>query len=187
MICWCRSTLNGGGSPRKATVEICGNACLSTPSLFPFNCVDRLTSPVTLPPGLARLTANPAFTGSMDGFQIWMTPSGRSCWRSSQTASSLAVMGPDQPLERWFLRQCLSACVDHPVSYRWVLGPRGNQAPLHRHNLVTRSLPNDHRHVLRRSDAVQAGKLSSKPYIPSLEENNARSCAPKDGQINTHK
>ncbi len=53
------------GGQRIATREIRGDISLSSSSLFGCNSPDRFITPVTLPPGLARLTTNPRVTGSM--------------------------------------------------------------------------------------------------------------------------
>ncbi len=58
ILCCCRAQ-------RIATREIRGNASLSSSSLFGSNSGRGLIGPVMLPPGLARLTTNPAFTGSI--------------------------------------------------------------------------------------------------------------------------
>ena len=40
-----------------------------------------------------------------------------------------ATPASDQMLKSWFLSQGLGTGIDHPVSYRWVLRPIGNQNP----------------------------------------------------------
>ena len=55
-------------SPTRASL---GTASLSISSLFVFSSVDKPESPVTLPPGRARLATRPAPTGSPE-FTITM-------------------------------------------------------------------------------------------------------------------
>ena len=54
-------TPGGRRSPTRASL---GTASLSISSLFVFSSVDKVESPVTLPPGRARLATRPAPTGS---------------------------------------------------------------------------------------------------------------------------
>ena len=54
----------GPGVRRSPTRVSMGTASLSISNLFVFSWVDKLESPVTLPPGRARLATKPAPTGS---------------------------------------------------------------------------------------------------------------------------
>ncbi len=52
------------GGQRIATWEIRGDTSFSSSSLFGCNSPDMFITPVTLPPGLARLATHPRLTGS---------------------------------------------------------------------------------------------------------------------------